>query len=157
MKSSMAKNIYEQLSEHYSAELAFQNRSDFSFSEKGKRYHCTLSTPSNCAGFQVDGDIIVDGFRCDKLAVIEKDNKHWTEVFVELKGSDVMHAVEQLDATLQHKIFQHKSVDRKLARVVGHSFPSNKSDTRIEKAKIRFLQQHHCELRCLKSNQKDVV
>ena len=153
----MAKNIYKQLTAHYTPELVFQQRKQLSFSENGKRYHCALSKPCCCAGFQVDGYIITEGFRCDKLAVIEKENDQWTEIFVELKGSDILHAIEQLEATLQHEIFRHKGVDRRLARVVGHSFPSNKSDTRIEKAKIRFLQQLHCELRCLKSGQKEVV
>ena len=153
----MAKNIYEQLSASYSTELVFQQRKNFSFSEKGKRYHCELTDACYCAGFQVDGNIITEGVRCDKLAVIEKGNNRWTEIFVELKGSDIMHAVEQLEATAQCSVFQHKSVNRRLARVVGHSFPSYKSDPRVEKAKIRFLQRHHCELRYLKSDQKDVV
>lgn len=48
---------------------------------------------------QVDGCVINDkGMRCDKLLVSDNENE---ERYVELKGTDVMHAIDQLEATIQ--------------------------------------------------------
>jgi hypothetical protein len=60
---------------------------------------------------QVDGCLQFDGVKCDFLVISECATEH----FVELKGSDVRHATEQLDATIL-KI----SADAKLA--VKHCF-----------------------------------
>lgn len=45
----------------------------------------------------VDGCTIKDGMRCDKL-LLSTDERE--ERYVELKGTDVMHAIEQLEATI---------------------------------------------------------
>ncbi len=44
----------------------------------------------------VDGCVITEGLRCDHLILVDEAE---VTVFVELKGSDVKHAVEQLEAS----------------------------------------------------------
>jgi hypothetical protein len=48
---------------------------------------------------EVDGCAIMDGIRCDWLVRLN-DATSKEEIYVELKGSDVRHAVEQLRATI---------------------------------------------------------
>lgn len=49
---------------------------------------------------QVDGCAITEGCRCDWMVVLE-DAISNEELFVELKGSGVYHAVEQLQVTIE--------------------------------------------------------
>lgn len=46
---------------------------------------------------QVDGCTITDGIKCDKLLLSADEHE---ERYVELKGTDVMHAIDQLEATI---------------------------------------------------------
>lgn len=46
---------------------------------------------------QVDGCTIIDGVKCDKLLLSADEHE---ERYVELKGTDVMHAIDQLEATI---------------------------------------------------------
>lgn len=48
---------------------------------------------------RIDGCDIKNGYRCDFGVHLKKRNEH---LFVELKGSDVKHAVSQLAATLHY-------------------------------------------------------
>lgn len=109
--------------------------------------------------FQVDGNIIKEGTKCDYLTLINHDvkQKMWSEVFIELKGSDVSHAIEQLEKTLQTPVFMNGAVENKFARLVATSFPANKSNTLIERAKRRFLANYHCELKSIGSGKPDMI
>lgn len=46
---------------------------------------------------QIDGCTIKKGIRCDKMLLSE--DEHY-EYYVELKGTDVMHAIDQIEATI---------------------------------------------------------
>ena len=46
---------------------------------------------------KVDGCVLKDGLKCDDLLL--SDDEH-EERYVELKGTDVMHAIEQLESTI---------------------------------------------------------
>src|SRR5947207_341279 len=48
---------------------------------------------------EVDGCAITEGACCDWLVILNDAASH-EEIYVELKGSDVYHAVEQLRATI---------------------------------------------------------
>jgi hypothetical protein len=61
--------------------------------EKRSRVEFENATRLEVEQIQVDGCAITDGRRCDWLINVEATNR---SVFVELKGSDVNHAVEQL-------------------------------------------------------------
>ena len=146
----MADNTYSSLKESgYVPEQELSVRKILATSELGKRYHSSL--------FQIDGVIISDGKRCDKLVLIEKAKDDWAEIFVELKGIDVASGIEQLKACLDNQIFRHVTNKELRARIVAHSFPSHKLNPLMEKAKIEFRRKYHCDLRGMKNGQQDSI
>ena len=70
-----------------------------------------------------------------------------------MKGVDTIHAIDQLRKTLKKSIFKHPSNDVVRARIVAQSFPSNKSNPAMEKAKFRKV--YNCDLRGMKTGQED--
>ena len=154
----MAENTYSFLKESgYVPEQELSVRKILATSELGKRYHLNISRDKRSSLFQVDGYIISDGKRCDKLVLIEKAEDNWTEIFVELKGVDVASGIEQLKVCLDNHIFRHITNKEIRARIVAHSFPSHKSNPLMEKAKIEFRQKYHCDLRGMKNGQQDSI
>lgn len=153
-------NIYTSLTNSgFSAEQSLKERCNISVSEKGKTYKLQLNQQIPSAIFAIDGYIIIQGNKCDKLVLLNLDkvNNHWLEVFVELKGTDVSHAILQLETTIKNSIFTCESVKKIKARIVASSFPSNRSNPEFEKARSRFAEKYKCELRRLKSNQPDNI
>ena len=124
----------------YEAELSLDERKIVSTSEKGKTYKVKFTDVKPSAVYTIDGNIIKDGNRCDKLVLIQSDvqNNKWIEVFVELKGKNVDHAIEQLKATVDNPIFQHKTIEQRWARIVAQSFPRNTGNSSYERARIYF-------------------
>lgn len=155
------KSTYELLAaEGFSPEQRLMTRARISTSEKGKRYVLVTNGVEESVVYAVDGDIVKEGQRCDKLVLVKRSAKdavpeHWTEIFVELKGVDAGHAIGQLRETLNNRIFVHPSNDVIRARIVAHSFPSNKSNPVMEKAKQEFRKTFNCDLRGMKSGQED--
>lgn len=91
----------------FEAEKNLDNCSRISLKERSAVYMLNFVPPMDCAEYQVDGYIIkgADQDKCDKLVVAEKKSGEKICVFVELKGSDVGHAIKQLDATLSYPLF----------------------------------------------------
>lgn len=148
------------LSEGFSPEQPLMARTKLSITEKGKRYTLLTKGAGKSVIYAVDGNIVKEGQRCDKLVLVKRADdegnpERWTEVFIELKGVDVAYAISQLRETLRKPIFQHPSNDDVRARIVAQSFPSNKSNPVMEKAKQEFLKKYNCDLRCMKSGQED--
>jgi hypothetical protein len=56
---------------------------------------------------------------------------------------------------LKKAIFKHPSNDDVRARIVAQSFPSNKSNPAMEKAKQEFRKDYNCDLRGMKTGQED--
>ncbi len=151
-------DIYVKLSRLYRPEANLKVRASLvSPVERGKQYHLDIKDGKPSCMFQVDGYIIKTGQKCDHLALVQDKSEDWTEIFIELKGTDTRHAIVQLRESLKQPIFRHGSVKTKLARIVATSFPSNRSDVEMEKAKIEFLKSFHCELRGMKNGQKDKI
>ena len=153
-------SLYDKLISQFVPELPLTDRRSLSLRENGTKYRLELSSRLPTAAFCIDVQIIHEGLRCDKLVLIDAccEAPNWVEVFVELKGSDVLHAVEQLRETIGKPIFQHSSnKKKKFARIVGHSFPGNKSDNSFEKVKKEFRDRYACELRTLHPGQSDRV
>ncbi len=132
-------------------------RKAISVKENGKRYTLELVPPKECAEYQVDGEIIKVGNKCDKLIVADCLEKGWCEIFVELKGKNISHAILQLEETLKMECFLHKTVKIKRARIVGQSIPRNTGNSIMERAKIRFLQKYSCELRAFSSTPNERI
>lgn len=49
---------------------------------------------------RIDGGVITEGIRCDYLIIYPKSESDKVEHFVELKGTDIVHAFMQLDASI---------------------------------------------------------
>lgn len=144
----------------YAPEQDLQIRAKVSVSENGKRYLLATNGKEESVVYDVDGHIVKEGLKCDKLVLVKRTAKdvkpeQWTEVFVELKGVDANHAIDQLRQTLKKAIFKHPSNDDIRARIVAQSFPSNKSNPAMEKAKQEFRKDYNCDLRGMKSGQED--
>lgn len=126
--------------------------------ENGKKYTLEVSDNKASVSYQVDGNIIKEGEKCDKLILVKYSDDEWAEIFVELKGVDVPHAIERLLTTLKKPIFKHPSNKVIKARIVATSFPSNKSNPIMENAKKEFASKPLCcDLRGLKNGQKDKI
>lgn len=148
------------LAEGYAPEQVLQIRAKVSVSENGKRYLLATNGKEESVVYAVDGNIVKEGLKCDKLVLVKRSAKdvtpeQWTEAFVELKGVDTDHAIDQLRQTLKKAIFKHPSNDDIRARIVAQSFPSNKSNPTMEKAKQEFRKDYNCDLRGMKSGQED--
>ena len=160
-KTARHKSTHERLAaEGFSPEQPLAARCKISTTEKGKRYVLVTTGAEESVIYAVDGNIVNDGPRCDKLVLIkrsagEAEPQQWTEVFVELKGVDAGHAIDQLRETLKKSIFKHPSNDVVRARIVAQSFPSNKSNPAMEKAKQEFRKVYNCDLRGMKTGQED--
>lgn len=156
------KSTHERLAaEGFFPEQPLKVRSKISTNEKGKRY-VLVADGLESVVYAVDGYIIKDGLRCDKLVLVkcptdEKESEDWAEIFVELKGVDTNHAIDQLRETLKKGIFKHSSNIIIRARIVAQSFPSNKSNPAMERAKQEFRKNYNCELRGMKSGQEDTI
>lgn len=93
----------------------------------------------------IDGCQITDGTRCDYLVIPESGVEH----FVELKGSDFHHAIEQLETTI--KIIHQSYVNiRSFSFVIITRSP--RLSPRIQIIKNRFKKDYNSTLIIKKSN-----
>ncbi len=146
--------------EGFVPEQNLQFRSKVAVCEKGKRYALVIAGGQDSVVYAVDGYIVKEGQRCDKLLLVRRKPEgqipeNWSEIFVELKGTDIEHAVAQLRATLSNPLFKHPTNDDIRARIVAQSFPAYKSDATMEKAKIEFRKSFNCDLRGMKTGQEE--
>ena len=143
-----------------SPEQPLKVRTSIIKNEKGKRYVLVTTGIEESVVYAVDGNIITSGLRCDKLILVKRsasgvEPEQWTESFIELKGVDTVHAINQLRETLKKSIFKHPSNDVVRASIVAQSFPANKSYPTMEKAEQEFRKVCNCDLRGMKSGLKD--
>lgn len=153
------KSTYDNLmSNGFRPEQPLQVRKTIVESENGKKYTLEVLDNKASVSYQVDGNIIKEGEKCDKLILVKYCDDEWAEIFIELKGVDVPHAIDQLFTTLKKQIFRHPSNKDIRARIVATSFPSNKANPIMEKAKREFANKpYFCDLRGLKNGQKDKI
>lgn len=78
-------------------------------------------------------------------------------VFVELKGSGIEHAIDQIEQTLRHKFFYERpdSNDVIMARIVTNRGVSSAANGCLNKAQQRFKSLYNCNIRVVKSNSTD--
>ncbi|MBD5210908.1 MAG: hypothetical protein HDS77_06545 [Bacteroidales bacterium] len=159
----MANSLHTVLSGTYAPKLPLAERENLSIKETNTTYKLSFCKRRQSVAYQIDGNIIKEGNKCDFLILAKQDNaanedEKWKSIFVELKGKDVLHALEQLDATIDNNIFKHPSVNEVHARIVAKSFPANNANTEFEKAKRRFKTKHkNCTFKQVSSNQPDVI
>lgn len=120
--------------------------------EKRSKYVLTLEPKMEGWKYRVDGYIIVAGDKCDAL-FLSKDGDDYAEVFVELKGSDVDHAITQLEETIKHEMFRDSNALIRWARISTHSYPkSTILDQKVNQKTAAFQENYRCELRITRSD-----
>ena len=100
--------------------------SNIKFEEQKSKITFVNKSKKSCLKVDVDGGVIPSNTRaarCDKLLVEESALLF---CFVELKGGDIEHAIEQLEASLKNPKLNPEFAQRKLAFVVGKNhFPAS--------------------------------
>lgn len=109
--------------------------------EENKRV-IVFENPQRCIYMrvQVDGCAIKEGLRCDNLLISEDEV---SEYFVELKGTDIAHALKQLSVSIE-RLGQNSS-DRHCYIVSTNQAPA--FNTMVQRAKQKFLKEYKSELR----------
>lgn len=127
-----------------------------SVSEKGVNYNVEVQEPNISIIYPIDGVAIREGQRCDKfITVLNEDSG--VAVFLELKGCDISHAINQLESTIKNPLFRPfpSKEDKTRARIISNRRVSSASRSELERAKIRFLRNYNVELRQISSLQPD--
>lgn len=75
--------------------------SNIKLEENGKKIIFKNPGRKFCLKIQVDGCAVTQGIRCDKLLKVGEITAKGEESYVELKGSDIKHAAEQLRETIK--------------------------------------------------------
>lgn len=156
------RNLYSILSEAgFAPAQPWAHRPIVSISENGKKYIVSTSADTQCCIYHVDGVILGQGHcKCDYLLLVGKnidgEMNPSGECFIELKGGDIAHAIEQLEATLYHfGKCNGDGIDRRARVVTNGSIPKTSMNSVFEKARVRFLKDFNCELKKIKSQQPD--
>ena len=123
------------------------NNINVSCSERGKKYNVQNPKKVAIVKFRIDGGIVrdeKDTCKCDYLYCI-KDKENPTTIFVELKGKNVCHALEQIQYSLS--MFS-KEFDgtRKLSRIICGSVPKMSNDSKAMRIRKQIKQQYNAEL-----------
>ena len=129
-------------------EQGWYKRKSISVRERGQTYSANFSKDILSAVYAVDGGIIKDNnvMKCDKLVLLDIGEQKLLELFVELKGGNIQHAIDQVKATLKNPLFEDASVIERQARIIGRKIPSNTGNSITEKAKKNFLVRYNCRL-----------
>ena len=143
---------YDKLSENGFEAADHGVRDQFVCGEKRSRYALSLNPKMEGWRYQVDGYIITDGDKCDALILV-KDGDDFAEVFVELKGSDVSHAITQLEETLKNDLFKGSDSLVRWARIAIYSYPKSLMlDQEVDKKTGAFLKKYRCELQITRAD-----
>lgn len=129
-------------------EQGWNKRKSISVGERGQVYRATFSQNYLSAVYAIDGGIIKDYniTKCDKLILLDFNDQTLFELFVELKGGNIQHAIEQVEATLNNPLFKDFAVKKRQARIIGRKIPSNTGNSITEKAKKKFISKYNCRL-----------
>lgn len=114
-----------------------------SVSENKRIFRINNNSSHNINKITVDGCYIRTGAKCDFLFEIINNNNIIHVFYVELKGSDIPHAIEQLEATIRHCSGIHNSFN-KSSYIVASKFP--KSGTASQVLKKKFLKNNSIQL-----------
>lgn len=155
----MAKTLIEKLDNMgFAPEQPLRMRKLLSVSERRAKYMLSFSPEMDSCTFKIDGNIIKDttSDKCDYV-ILASYNNAWAEVFVELKGSDISHAINQLKQTISNSIFKDTQHSLRWARIVTPGrIPSNAGNSIVERAKVDFKKKK-CEFRINKSMQRETL
>ena len=127
-----------------------------SVTEKGVNYNVEIEGVSIVTIYPIDGVAIKEGQRCDKFITVLNENTG-VAVFLELKGGDISHAIDQLESTIKNPLFMPypSKEDKTRARIISNRGVTSASRTDLERAKVRFLRNYNVELKQISSLQPD--
>lgn len=127
-----------------------------SVTEKGVNYKVETDETYISVVYPIDGVAIKEGPRCDKFITILSGDTG-KAIFLELKGRDIIHAINQLESTIKHPLFlpYPSRADKTIARIVSSRGVASASRLDFESAKVRFLKNYNVELKQLSSMQPD--
>ncbi len=110
-------------------------------SSRNKRSKILLNNPkrSLIKIVEVDGCVIKEGRRCDFLVILSNEQ----EIYVELKESDVKHAVEQISRSIDLLACNCNSLV-KLCFISSTRCPINSTEVQVLKKKFR--QKYNAQL-----------
>lgn len=136
----------------------WKKRVTVSCGEEGKMYVAKTQENTYCCVHRVDGVIIgPEQPKCDYLMLVrDKENKPIGESFIEIKGGEIMHAVEQLEATLIHlKVKRCSGLDSRARVVTSRSIPGSIIKGDFERARVKFNKIYNCKLKRIKPSCPD--
>lgn len=137
---------YDKLSENGFTPVDHGVRNQFVCREKRSKYILSLDPSMEGWRYQVDNYIITEGDKCDALILV-KEGGDFAEIFVELKGSDVSHAITQLEETLKNSLFKNSEFLLRWARIAVYSYPKSQLlDREVDQKTGEFLKKFCCEL-----------
>ncbi len=118
--------------------------SNVTVSENGRSANFLNPQKEEILKIRIDGCLVKEGKRCDWI--VSKPN--CVDVLVELKGTDVDHAVEQIMATLSFWIpnsyFDKDNTFKLAGLIVCSQYP--KIDTKIQRAKLAIAKKYRVPL-----------
>jgi hypothetical protein len=120
------------------------NNKIISVSENKRTFRIKNNSIFTINEVKIDGCYKETGAKCDFLFEIIEKTDVSIVFYVELKGSDISHAIEQLEATIEYCISEHKDVDKKKCYIVASKFPSSGTKSGILKKK--FLKKNKIQL-----------
>lgn len=115
----------------------YTNNKFISVSENRRNFKIKNSSTFYINKVIVDDCYIKVGERCDYLFEIINNDTIENVFYVELKGSNITHAVEQLKATIAHCKNIHSAVALKQCYIVASKFPSAGPSSQTLKKKFK--------------------
>lgn len=96
----------------------------------------------------VDGCEITSGIRCDYMYLIKE-----TEIFIELKGQDIKHAINQLETTIK-KLSSNIKTTKKKSFIICTRSPLTSAS--IQNVRVKFRKKYNSEFIVKSSPHKQV-
>lgn len=124
--------------------VCIQNTTDsrIKFEEKQSKIIFRNLQRKECLKIQIDGCAITNGIRCDKLLKEGNKNQQGPEYYVELKGGDIEHALEQIIRTIQ---IIHNDASPIMAFIICSNVRPTAS-THIQKQLVKLKKQFNATL-----------
>ena len=131
------------------------NNKIISTQASGREFIIKNNQSLNINKVEVDNCYITDGLRCDYLFEIIK-NKTVVKVFyLELKGSDINHAIKQLETTIKHCQNIHFDAIKE-CHIVASKYKAPSSGQKSQKTRSEFKRKNKIQL-FIKSKIKEVT
>jgi len=101
---------------------------------------------------RIDDCVIKEGLRCDYLVIPEDEDR--IEHYIELKGSDISHAVKQLESTIP-QVSEDARHGKKRCFIVSSRCPANSAE--IQNIERRFKKEFNSNFSVKKVNYEHIL